>query len=559
MPALIAIHSRTFPVPASLPLEAARRPAAAWPVRRQLTYITVAWMFGSIWFNVTQGAVMTMFLKGLGASPLQFGLMAAMPYVAQLLSVPGSLLVERTGNRKRIFLDCHLLQRSLTLVIAAAPVALLACYGPAGAGHAAALVLGLMFVLHAAGATGGPAWVSWMADVVPARVRGKYFAGRRQWGIVTAVPAALAIGWGMDRLCSSGGGSGGGAGSSAGGSPLAGVPAVVFWGAALLAASTFFGLMDIVLFAPVPHAARPPRAGRELLASFAAPLRDKRFLTLSTFVGALNFTVGFTNQFATLYVIDRLKVDHIHAQVMLLVTPMLVQWALLPAWGAAVDKMGQRPLLVLSGLGLIPMGFGWCLMGEGSAWLGYVLFAGGTALWTGVEVANFNAVIDASGRAAAPGTKPGMKPGVKPAGGSGYHAVNTVLVNAFGCAGGLAAGLIAAGVGGRTWQPVAWFRPGDFYDALFALSGAVRVLAVVAIVPLMADPAAKGVGATARFLVAFTAGRVGELAAAVGRRVRPVTAKPAEGEDGSDDGWDGPAPIGAIGLDAEPAEGRAAA
>ena len=565
MPASIAADSRTLPLsPTFLREERGSGIAAsgadgatpAWPVRRQLAFVTIAWMFGSIWFNVTQGAVMTGFAKGLGATPFQFGLLAAMPYIAAMLSVPGSLLVERTGCRKRTFLIAHYVQRGMTLLIAAAPLLMLSWYGPAALPQAAAVVLGLMFVLHATGAFGGPAWVSWMADVVPARIRGKYFARRRQWGIVTAVPAALLIGWGMDRLAG---------GTGTGTSPLAGVSAAVFWGAVLLAASTFFGLMDIVLFAPIPHEPKEPRRGAGLLRSFAAPLKDKPFLTLSAFVGVVNFTVGFTNQFATLYVIDRLGVDHVQAGVMLLVTPMLVQWLMLPAWGAAVDRMGQRPLLIIAGLGLIPMGFGWCLMGEGMTWLGYVLFAGGTALWTGAEVANFNAVLAASGRGgAAGGTDAGGKRNAP--GGSGYHAVNTVIINLFGCVGGLAAGVLAQSLHGWSWQPLAGVRPADYYDALFAVSGAVRVLAVVLIAPLLVDPAAKPVWATVVFIARFTAERAGEQVAAVVGWVRrpapaaaPVTVPVTVPAGAEADGDVGAAPIMTIAPHPEPPQARSAA
>ncbi|HEX8913245.1 MAG TPA: MFS transporter, partial [Humisphaera sp.] len=399
----------------------ATAPTAAWPVRRQLTFVTVAWMFGAIWFTVTTGAPLTLFAKGLGATHFQFGLLAAMPYVAALLAVPGALVVERFGQRKRLFLACHYFQRGLWVLIATLPVLMLGLYGPAASPRAVWLVLSLVFVMYASGATGGPAWVSWMADVVPPRIRGAYFARRRMWGFSTAVPACLAVGWGLDRLT-----------GMAGGATVLGMPAVVFWCAALFLGVSVFGVIDIALFQPIPHTPKPPRAAGGLLAGMVAPLKDRPFVALSGFVGAINFTVGFTNQFATLYVIERMGVDHVHAQVMLLVAPMLLSLALLPAWGAAVDKVGRKPLMILSAAGLVPVGFGWCAMsGPSSAWLGYVLYAAGTALWTGIEVANFNAVLDATGRGGARG-------------GSGYHAANTVIINAAGCLGGLTAGAVAA-------------------------------------------------------------------------------------------------------------------
>jgi MFS family permease len=446
-----------------------------------MAFVTVAWMFGAVWHTVTTGAPLTLFARGLGASHFQFGLLAAMPYIAALAALPGSLLVERTGDRKRLFLFCHYLQRSLWVVIAVAPVLLVSQFGPAASPRAVTIALALIFLMYTSGAFGGPAWVSWMADVVPPRVRGAYFARRRMWGMVTAIPACVGVGWGLSRLAREGLPS------------VAGVPAVVFWCAALFVGVSVFGLLDIALFQPLPHRPRQPRDDGRLLHSMLAPLKDRPFVALSLFVGAMNFTVGFTNQFATLYVIERMKLDHVHAQLMLLAAPMVLQLLMLPAWGAAVDRVGRKPLLILSGLGLVPMSFGWCLMGSGgSVWLGYLLYAGGATLWTGVEVANFNAVIDATGRGA---------------GGSGYHAANTMIVNLAGCVGGLVAGVVASQIGTAVWQPLVAIRPLDFYDALFALSGAVRILAVVVIAPMMIEPTARSLGYTIRFLFTYTLGR----------------------------------------------------
>lgn len=464
---------------------------SGWPLRKQLSVVTLAWVFGAVWFSITTGAPLTLFAKALGATNFQFGLLASMPYVAALAALPGSLLAERTGGRKRIFLNAFYTQRVLWFVIAGAPVLMLNWYGPAAAPRAVALVLALMLLMYATGATGGPAWVSWMAEVVPQRVRGAYFARRRMWGIVSAVPAALLVGVGLDRFA--------GIGAT---SLLPNVPPIVFWCSALFMGVAFFGIADIACFQRMPHTPKPKQSGAGLLKAMTFPLKDRPFLTLSTFAGAINFTVGFTNQFATLYVIDRLKVDHIQAQVMLLVLPMAVQLFMLPAWGAAVDRMGKRPLMILAAAGLIPIGFGWMLMGQGGTqflWLGYVLYAGGTALWTGMEVANFNAVIDASGKN-------------PQAGGSGYVAVNTVIINVAGCLGGVSAGVIAQLLQGWSWQPVIGMRSVDFYEVLFAFSGTVRLLAVVLIAPMLVEPSARSVWQTAQFMARYTCDRVAAIA-----------------------------------------------
>ena len=145
---------------------------AGWTARRSMELITLGWFFGSVWLTATTGSPATVFLKELNASPFQFGVVAALPFIASLLSLPASLLIERTGERKKIFLYGLYLQRLLWFPIALLPLWLVSHYGAHGTAGAMRIFLLLVFIMHAAGAAGGPAWVSWMADVVPDRVRG---------------------------------------------------------------------------------------------------------------------------------------------------------------------------------------------------------------------------------------------------------------------------------------------------------------------------------------------------------------------------------------------------
>src|SRR3954470_1195995 len=186
--------------PAALPLQKAAADLRGQPLRHALGLVTLAWVFGSVWQTATAGAPLTIFATTLGASKFQFGLLSAMPFIASLLSMPASLLTERTGKRKRIFLWGQYPNRLLWFLIALIPFYMVTHFGAAGLKSSMLDFLMLMFVMHAGGAVGGPAWTSWMADVVPSRSRGKYFSRRRQWGIASAIPAALLAGWLLDRV-----------------------------------------------------------------------------------------------------------------------------------------------------------------------------------------------------------------------------------------------------------------------------------------------------------------------------------------------------------------------
>ena len=242
--------------------------------RGSMQIITLGWFFGSVWLTATTGSPTTVFLKGLDASPFQFRVVAALPFIASLLSLPASLLIERTGARKKIFLYALYFQRLLWLPIALVPLWLVSHYGSHASAGAMRLFLVLMFIMHAAGAAGSPAWVSWMADVVPDRLRGKYFSRRRQWGLVSAIPTALLAGWLLDRCCATSDGI-----------------TVLRWCAILFMCAAVFGIADIQLFQYVPAVPTPPRRGSELIRALGGPLRDRQFLWFAAFVGTLTFAI----------------------------------------------------------------------------------------------------------------------------------------------------------------------------------------------------------------------------------------------------------------------------
>jgi MFS family permease len=231
------------------------------------------------------------------------------------------------------------------------------------------------------------------------------------------------------------------------------------------------------MFQYVPDVPMEPRRRASVLKLLGGPLRDKQFLLFGGFVATLTFAVSFMGQFVTFYLIDKVGVTGTGIQLMLLVAPLLAQLAVLPVWGHAADRMGKKPVMAIAALGLVPVGLGWCFMGPGMAWLGYLLSAAGAALWTGVEVANLNFVLEFSGSHGGEN------------GGSAYVAVNSVIINIAGCLGGLASGVIAMLLQNWHWDAgILGLHSVSFYEVLFALSGILRLVAAVAFLPRLREP-----------------------------------------------------------------------
>ena len=471
-------------------------PAAATHPRpadtaRSLRLVTISWVFGSVYFTAIAGSPVTLYADALGATPFTFGLLAAAPFAASLLSMPAAVWSDYTGRRKGIFMVALYLQRLMWLPIAALPPLLLyykVIDGPTALG----LFVGLVALMHCCGAIGGPSWMSWMADVIPRRVRGRYFARRRQFGILSALPAALLVGFLLDRFVTKDE-----AATVAGASVTYPVDFhVLLVCGGVFAVAALFGVVDIALFHLVPHDAKPQGDGeafgpamRRLGGSLWQPLKDRRFLAFAAFVGMLTFSTAPVGTFITLMLVQKLRVDNMAVQTMLLVTPMAASLAVSGLWGRAVDRFGKKAVLALASAGIVPAALGWTLVathstpgsvGWGWVVVAYVASAGGGIFWAGIEIANFNYVLDLAGTKAGGHTRAG--------GGGGYVAVNSVLVNVAGVAGGLTFGKLAGATQSLSVDAGA-FGVIDGFAVLFLVSMALRVLAVVVFLPLVQEDA----------------------------------------------------------------------
>jgi HEAT repeat protein/Na+/melibiose symporter-like transporter len=325
---------------------------------------------------LTTGAIQTGFALWLGASNLWMGLIAAIPTLSQLVQIPSALWVERRGERKRFTAYTAGISRFLWLPILLIPFTL-----PREIQFTSFVVLFLAASILAS--MPGPAYTSWMSDLVPANHRGRYFSQRNMLIGITTTVVALPAGWYLD-WAKRGGGSSMGTGF-----------AVLF---AIGVICGFASFMLLMRQSEPPMTATPARDPGLLNTAryYLSPFGDKAFRSFMVFGGL--FAVGqfFAAPFYMVYSIETLHLQYSTIQALAALQSLCTLLSL-PAWGYLSDKYGHRPLLGLSVaiVGLTP--FFWTLtrpdMPFFSGTMLILVHVSGGIGWAGVALTQLNLLI----------------------------------------------------------------------------------------------------------------------------------------------------------------------
>ncbi len=469
-------------------------------LRHDLRFITIAWIFGATWMWTINGAVMTQFARKLGTPDWAFGLIATLPFIGVFFQMPAGWFLDRYGFRKITFLVAATTHRLIWLAIALIPWVL-----PQTGDLWWMALLVLLFFNWAIANIPGPSWMSWMADVIPRKVRGRYFGFRNRIGQMVGISITLLIGWLLDVATRTEADQPG---------------AAMLIMSLILAVAGISGALDILCFVPIkddyPRKLDP---GKSLLSMVLVPLRDRDFRFYLGFIFTLNLAIGFIGQYVWLYMVKELGVSNLQAQVMVIALPLLCQMIAYPFWGGLIDRLGRKPVLIVCSTTIVFGSVGWLFMGPDIAttvnwndpwdvtlwrlaggewswmsWLGYVAILLTTITWPGVELANFNIVMDLAGSKS--GGKPGSK---KNESGAAYVVVNSIAVAIGGVLSGLFASVLTKHIEGiRMAVPMLGIVL-TYHGVLFIVSSLLRLMAVLFVLRLH-EPKAVGTRAAIEFM-----------------------------------------------------------
>jgi MFS family permease len=327
---------------------------------RRLAYVN-----GGVWAtgNGLTSSMLVIYLAleydapGLG---LGIGLILAAPQLAGLLRLAAPTLIQRLGSRKRFCLVAYLLSG---LVLLGLPVAASPGVLPSAGDSLAALVL-LWCVYHLLEYLGTVALWSWLADLVPQRIRGRFLGRRERWMMAGQAAAMLAAGlfsywWDRTQPPSS---------------RWIGYAIPAGLGACLMIAA-------LVPLAGIPDVRSREAARRATLRALAAPFCDARFVRLVLFGCWFSFFNGVTQSPQNIYPPRVLGIG-LFFMLSMKVGMRIGQLGISPAMGRLADRVGNRPVMLAS-LPLVALGpLFYFFSGPGQPdWVARTLVAAAWASW----------------------------------------------------------------------------------------------------------------------------------------------------------------------------------
>ncbi len=342
--------------------QSTRRGYRGFPTRFLMRLSTLEGGFSQGHQILTAGMFLTILALALGARPWQIGFLAAIPHLTQVFQLIGAYLVEATGRRKLVAVWGSALSRLLWLAV---PLLFVA----ANRFDVILVFLALVTVASALELMAGNAWTTWMADLIPETLRGRYFGYRQAVMAAVTIAVTLAGGlwleWGRGRISEAW---------------------TLSW---VLFTAAIAGMTGLVLLTRQPDIARPlERQAPKLLELILRPARSPEFRRALQFFLVWNLAVGFSAAFFQVHMIRVLSMSYLAIGLFQSIKPLVAMF-IYRRWGLILDRFAVKSVLLLSGGLITILPLLWLLPTKGHiGWLWVIATLSGIA-WTGFNLSAY--------------------------------------------------------------------------------------------------------------------------------------------------------------------------
>lgn len=294
----------------------------------------------SLGFNsITTSGIFVAFALALGADNFQIGVLAAIPFIMQILQIPSIWLVEKFRRRKGIAIMSWFPAQLLWFPIALIPIFVLV-----PSESAISLLMALIAVRGLLAAVCNSAWNGWIRDLVPQPILGRFFSARLSRATIAGVVFSLGAAFFLDYW----------RGQVPSESAVFGYTYVLLFGA------LFLGLASPVFMSLIPEPLMQPVVGPQpsIMQRLSAPFRDVNFRRLIQFLFFWSLASNLVIPFFAVYMLQRLGLP-LSWVIGLSILSQLFNILFLRVWGPFVDRFGGKGVLSLCASLFLLVILGW--------------------------------------------------------------------------------------------------------------------------------------------------------------------------------------------------------
>ncbi len=306
---------------------------------------------GGVMGVFTGGIVLTGFAIALGASEFVFGLLAAIPAAANLFQIQASRILERTGERRNLVVRFAAAHRIMWILIA---LTALIPFGDSQ-GYRIWIFLILFSIASLLGLFSAVPFISWLIDLVPQRVRGRYFAMRTFMGGTVGILLGIGAGKFIDFW------------------KATGISPEIAGFSILMIAGAGSGLWSVSLLSKLHHPPFVrPKKQEPFLHSLREPFRNSDYRKLFLFRIMTDLAGGVAAPFIGLYMLTSAHLGFTFVATLATIST-LANLLTLPTWGRLCDRYGYKPVIAICIGGKVLFTALWLFTSSETIWLFVVI------------------------------------------------------------------------------------------------------------------------------------------------------------------------------------------
>jgi MFS family permease len=339
-------------------------------IKKDLTNSIYDGVFANMFATLTGGVFLTGFALSLGMNDLMIGLLGALPFLVTVFQLPTSYLIEKSGRRKKIAIVAAATARLIWI-----PILIVGVIPLVSRPTTALLALGLIFISYTFVTISYVSWLSWLSDLVPDRMRGRFFGTRNMLCGAAGMVVMVLFGILLDLFKGHGG------------------KALSFGLGMTFTAAVCFGMVSLCFLRrisePKTHLSDIPRSFRKQL---WRTLKESNFRRFLTFAFAWSFSVYFASPFFTLYFLRELSFSYGFVATLGMISAF-ADLTGMRLWGRISDKVKNKAVIQLSSWVATFLPLAWVIVRPGDIVMPILLHLIGGGFWAGINLCTNNLLL----------------------------------------------------------------------------------------------------------------------------------------------------------------------